>query len=606
MNPEHRTQTEPEAAAARGVEPPLPAADAGTEFVCGLGRAVKDVALYKAAHPLSTEALRGCYAALERLLARARDDRVSLSTADERWYVDGERACETPQAREVLRALFQSHRLHRLSFAAGIRPFELTALCELAALDAAHPGERDFDDFLAQKGVTHVTHEREAPPSAAAEPPRAAPAAAAPPPRAEVPRTFGALLKTLVESAVGDPDERSHIYKDALNLVKDALDRHVEAATREMRAEQARLLVERARTEQVLGTVAEGKVVVDKDGNILMMNAAAEEIAGKRLSEVAGKHIAESVAQKDAMVAVSRDLELPSDGALSKDVRIVAQEEVEHAFKRSMALVQDDQGRVVGTYAVLPDAAKFKEAQRLQEEFLSRVTHDLKAPLSAISCGLELIAEHQADGMPADDLRLLDVCLRNSRRLGEMIAEILDFTKMQSGSLAVKAAPSPMGPIVAESVGALTPWASARKVALSGAAPDPDLYVIADPDRVVHILTNLISNAIKSTPAGGEVRVEAREGAGAERGFAVVSVRDTGCGIPKESLEKVFDKFVQLDGTTGRREGVGLGLTIVRELVKLHRGRVWAESEVGRGTTFSFTLPLVGGGPSTSTTVHVH
>jgi signal transduction histidine kinase len=147
---------------------------------------------------------------------------------------------------------------------------------------------------------------------------------------------------------------------------------------------------------------------------------------------------------------------------------------------------------------------------------------------------------------------------------------------------------------VRESVESLRPWAQSRKLtlrAVAGGGQDRLPPVLADAPRVVQILNNLISNAIKCTPEGGSIVVRAALGTGEESGMVVVSVSDTGCGIPEPDQKRLFEKFVQVSSDGRRREGTGLGLAIVRELLERHGGKVRLESTVGRGSTFFFTLP---------------
>jgi len=135
---------------------------------------------------------------------------------------------------------------------------------------------------------------------------------------------------------------------------------------------------------------------------------------------------------------------------------------------------------------------------------------------------------------------------------------------------------------------ALQPLAAEKGILFELSEEDPKLSVRADPDRVHQILTNLVGNALKFTPAGGEVEVRlVRDGE-----LLVTSVRDTGEGIPPDQLRVIFNKFQQVSGSSGERKGAGLGLSIAKSLVELHRGQIWVESELGKGSTFYFTLPL--------------
>ncbi|MGD9642247.1 MAG: ATP-binding protein [Elusimicrobiales bacterium] len=402
--------------------------------------------------------------------------------------------------------------------------------------------------------------------------------------------SLGTLLTTLVESAVKDPRERVKMYEDTLKMLREGMDRQIDQATKALAAEKEEILNTRNRTESVLSQVAEGKVIVDKDGKILMMNPAAEQISGRKLSEVVGKHISEHLNPAEHMLTISKDMDLSAGNPITGEVSVAGDEMVSGALRRSMALLEDDQGRVVGAYATLPDMTKFKEAQRLQDEFLSRVTHDLQSPLSSISAALEILTESAAAKLSADESNFLTISLRNSRRLTEMIRGILDFSKLKAGKMSVHPEPVPLSPILNEAVDSLLPWAKTKGVTLTLRCCRPDINVLADHGRIVQVVTNLVSNAIKSTPRGGEVIVAAARALTPEHS-ALVGVRDTGPGISKENMAKIFERFVQLEDN-GPREGVGLGLSIVKEFVAQHNGRVWAESPEGQGATFYFTLPM--------------
>jgi two-component system phosphate regulon sensor histidine kinase PhoR len=406
--------------------------------------------------------------------------------------------------------------------------------------------------------------------------------------------TLGSLLTNLVESAVKDPAERVKMYEDALRLVREGMERQIAEKTKTLAAEKTQVLNTRTRTEQVLSRVAEGKVIIDKEGRILMMNPAAERISGRKLSEMVGKHVTTNLNPLEHVLTLSKDMDLSDGKTPSGEVNVSGDEQVSDVLRHSIALLEDDEGRVVGAFATLPDIIKFKETQRMQDEFLSRVTHDLQSPLSSISSALEMLTEVAAERLSEDENRFLNISLRNSRRLSEMIRGILDFSKLHEGKMSVHPAAVPLCPMLEEAVDSLTPWARSRGITLALRGCTPEAKVMADHPRIVQVLVNLISNAVKSTPRGGCVTVAAARAA-VPHPAVVVGVRDTGPGISKEDMAKIFERFVQLD-SSGAREGVGLGLSIVKEFVALHGGKTWAESEPGHGATFYFTLPLAQSG----------
>ncbi|HVA66360.1 MAG TPA: PAS domain-containing sensor histidine kinase [Elusimicrobiota bacterium] len=572
----------------------------GLAFLKLLGQAAQEASLYRSSHPMAVAALGEAYKAFEGLVSEMTPASVTVALAQDRWLINSDNVASTSQAPEILKAIYLNHGIGSLTFLRGAKLYEFTALCELAAAPK-NGGGGFLADYLKQRGVRNIrpddaVYTRSQARHKPAEPGEAEGRDGQGKSQAqERGGGFVPLLKGLVEGAVSDPRERARVYADALKTIKEALDRQAALATRSLEQEKEKVSMEQGRAERVLSAAAEGKVIVDRQGNVLMMNPAAEEISGKSLAEIAGKPLAEAVKPDEQMLAISADLDLKPGRPLSETVPLLAEAMVERAIRRSVAIVHDEAGRVVGTYAALPDAAKFKEAQKLQEEFVSRITHELNAPLTSISSALELMEESLGSRLGPEESEYLAICVRNSRRLHEMIDEVLDFSRIESGGLSVRLAPCVLAPVMRETVQGLAPWARKKEVSLTAAPVDARLTpVLADRARVLQILTNLASNAIKSTAPGGTIELSACRGDQSRFWSAVVSVRDTGCGIAAENLNKIFEKFVQLDDPQGRREGIGLGLSIVRDLVRSQGGSVWAESQLGRGSAFYFTLPLAG------------
>jgi PAS domain S-box-containing protein len=396
-----------------------------------------------------------------------------------------------------------------------------------------------------------------------------------------------------VDKSIADPQERAQVYAEALRHVESALARHTSEATHKLLLEKQGTINERVRVESVLTTVGQGKVIVDQEGRILMMDAAAEEIVGQSFSAVAGKKILDGVKSDDQFIVLAKEMVIPENRPVSEETQTAGGSEAMDAFRKSVAVVHDESGRVVGTYAVLPHAAKFRETQRMQEEFMANITHDLKAPLTSICSALEVLNGKARVRLEGEEAEFLDICVRNSLTLRHMIDELLDFSKISAGHMAVHPERTPLEPLLQECAQALMPWSRSKKIVLAVADAEAAAAlpaVLADRRRALQILNNLVSNAIKFTPEGGRVTLSAELGAGDRSGSAVIKVADTGCGINPEDQKRIFARFSQ--GRTERREGVGLGLAIARELAQQHRGDLWVESEPGLGATFSFNLPL--------------
>lgn len=580
------------------------------EFLKTLGQTIKLMGLYKVDHPVPTSALEECYSTLKEIFQNTTWEEATYAAEDDRWYINDTLLTETAHIPEVLVDLFRLQELHSVTFLKGIMLYELAALCELGAIPSTDVREVAVAEFFKQKGVRNMTvmimedyarqgKRRRRPVStekgAIESPIPAQQASSGAYNRLSDPnRGFGGFIKSLVEQSVTDPAERARIYSDTLKMVKDTIERRVENSTHQIRLEKNIVLNERRRTESVIGNVGNGRVTVDSEGRILMMDSIAEQIFGKRLVEVAGRPILDCVDGTEKIVSISEEIDVPKDRQISKNIRFAGSKDAVRTFQNSMAIVQDEQGRVVGTYARMPHETKYKEAVKAEEDFISHVTHELKAPLSSICSALELLDDMTGKRLKLQEKKFLDISRRNSARLRTMIDEILDFSKMQAGKLRTEAVSTEAAPILTESVEGLLPWAVSKQIELTvdtNGLTGEAATVLADHSRVVQILTNLISNAIKATPKGGKIRVFAKAGTGRHKGSTVITVSDNGVGISPENQKKIFERFEQIKTNGRSRDGVGLGLSIVRHLITSHRGSLWLESEENKGAAFHFSLP---------------
>ncbi len=240
----------------------------------------------------------------------------------------------------------------------------------------------------------------------------------------------------------------------------------------------------------------------------------------------------------------------------------------------------------------LANAELYKTARdldRMKSEFVAVVSHELRTPLTAIQGSLELVLNEDYFSMQAKMRELLSISQTNVQRLGLLINDILDFSKIEANKLSLNFESVPVIEVISEVVTSVEPMAEQRGVGLSFTAPETLPVIHADRVRVGQIVTNLVGNALKFTPAGGQVGVTLEAG---EDGGILCVVHDTGPGIASEDLGLLFQKFQQLDSSLTRRQGgTGLGLVICKGLVEGHGGRIWVESEVGVGSRFIFSLP---------------
>jgi two-component system phosphate regulon sensor histidine kinase PhoR len=244
-----------------------------------------------------------------------------------------------------------------------------------------------------------------------------------------------------------------------------------------------------------------------------------------------------------------------------------------------------------GVVVLLRDITKQRVAAKMKSEFVARAAHELRTPLSSIRAYVEMLV----DGEAADEKvreEYYDIIQTSADRLGRMIDNILNISRIEAGTVRINKEPVAVSLIVKEATDMARPQAEEKGISLTEDLTPVAYQILADKDMIYQAVLNLLSNAIKYTPQGGEVhvRMEPHE----ENGTIGIEVSDTGVGIPKEDLPKMFEKFFRVEANKKMAKGTGLGLNLVKNIVEaIHGGRVILNSEVGKGSTFSIVLPLL-------------
>jgi len=235
--------------------------------------------------------------------------------------------------------------------------------------------------------------------------------------------------------------------------------------------------------------------------------------------------------------------------------------------------------------------ARLRELAEMREEFLALTTHDLRSPLTVISGVISFFSSGRLGELSPEQKNMVGMMERNTQNLIELVNDLLDAAKLESGSLPLELAATDLRTLVREVCETMLPLAREKELTLTEELPDDLPRPCADRVKLRRIIVNLLSNAVKFTPKGGRIIVRARQ----EDDLIRLSVTDTGIGIAPEDREQLFDKYAQARSRSTRGEkGTGLGLYITKYLVELHGGEIHVESKLGIGSTFSFTLPLAG------------
>ncbi|HEX2191119.1 MAG TPA: PAS domain S-box protein [Longimicrobiaceae bacterium] len=333
----------------------------------------------------------------------------------------------------------------------------------------------------------------------------------------------------------------------------------------------------------------------DPGGRITYANPVAAQLLGYAGDELAGTRFIDLV--RDDWRERVRELYLRQAeervASTYYEFPVVARDGRELWIGQNAQLVAED-GRPAGWQAVARDITGRREIDRMKDEFISVVSHELRTPLASMRGSLGLVASGLTGALDDRGKRLVEIALQNTDRLARLVDDILDTERIAAGKLPVEPRPADAAELMERAAEPLREMAERAGVALE-VEPLP-AALLADPDRVIQTLTNLLANAIKFSPAGGAVRLDARP----RGGWVLFRVADQGPGIPRDRRDVIFEPFRQLDSSDSRRKGgTGLGLAICRSIVREHGGEIWVEDAPTGGSVFCFTLPAgaAPGGP---------
>jgi two-component system phosphate regulon sensor histidine kinase PhoR len=394
-------------------------------------------------------------------------------------------------------------------------------------------------------------------------------------------RPIQGLTASARRLAFGELNETMPVHgRDEVSQLSHAFN---EMAAR-LRAQLQAVDDERARLAIVLGHMAHGLVITDQDGTVRMINPTAAALL----------QVAPERAEGRSVMAVLRDHELSAlvqaavEGKAPGAPRVL-----ELGPAGSRRIVEAMASRIPGAggigsqvLLVLQDVTEVRRADTVRREFVANVSHELRTPVASLKALAETLAGGAVDdGRVAKDfLARMEIEIDG---LAQLVEELLELTRIESGQVALRLESADLARVIAAAAERLRPQAERQGVELQVRVPNTLPEVRADPDRIVQVVVNLVHNAVKFTPPGGRVEVNAER----RDGRLAVTVADTGAGIPEDALPRLFERFYKTDpARTGT--GTGLGLAIVKHIVQAHGGEVSVESREGEGSRFSFTIPL--------------
>jgi NtrC-family two-component system sensor histidine kinase KinB len=357
----------------------------------------------------------------------------------------------------------------------------------------------------------------------------------------------------------------------------------------------------------ILRTTQEGIMLFGRDRRVLAANRALARFLGVAQVELSGRALDApwQVGQETLLSLLGYSPpqlqadceELAADVTAVKRGEIVVPGPPERYVERTLTPVLDREGQITAWLLVLRDLTEERELAHLRDELTHMLIHDLRSPLSVVQGGLDMIDMYLSQGDMENVQRAMGLAKSSSVRMIRMIGDLLDVSKLESGKMQLKVEAVDTAALLREVAGRFDLLAASSGITLETAVPEglPQLQV--DPELMGRVVHNLVDNAIKFTPAGGRVRLWARFDPERTVDTLLIGVTDNGPGVPPEELPLLFQKFQQATSGRGRRSGTGLGLPFCRLAVEAHGGRIWVDSEVGRGTTFTVALPVAGRQP---------
>lgn len=343
---------------------------------------------------------------------------------------------------------------------------------------------------------------------------------------------------------------------------------------------------EKEELEQIIESVYSGLLMVNNQGKIMQMNTTARKMLSVDTTDVVGKQyydIIENSAIKDIIVRSITDHE-----EVTEEVDMMLYNEEERTYQTQTALVKDNDGEAIGTAAIFNDITEIRNIERMKTAFVSTVSHELRTPLTSIKGFISTLLADTEGYYDADTQReFYQIIDTECDRLTRLISDLLNVSRIEAGrALDLNLREVTLPPLIDKVMSVQKSYTNIHTLITD---VEDDLPIItADEDKVDQILTNLVSNAIKYSPNGGNVTLTCKK----KDDGVIFSVADQGMGISEEHLPKVFERFHRVDNRDTRKVGgTGIGLYLVKHLVEAHGGTIWVESVVGKGSSFIFTLP---------------
>jgi NtrC-family two-component system sensor histidine kinase KinB len=372
---------------------------------------------------------------------------------------------------------------------------------------------------------------------------------------------------------------------DEIGILADEFNSMVGRLQKYEKMNISKMLYEKRKSEIIIESINEPVLMVDGQMNILLANKAfSDEFESSKTDKTDLKKILRDEKIFDSIRTFLETGESQNEGGV---FRFINDEGLEKFYKLRFSLINLPENEVKACLIVFSDITKYEELDRLKSEFVAKVSHELKTPLTSMGMAVGILGDGVAGSLSKKQLELISSMKEDYNRLNKLVKEILELSRIESGGIKLDYESVDLNLLLKETVKAFDLQCKEKNISINFTINDNLPIITADYDYLSRAIGNFIGNSIKFTQIGGEINVDAQENGA----FVKIIISDTGMGINPDYLDKIFDKFVQVSGS--KPGSVGLGLTIAKEIIELHQGSINVWSKPGQGSKFEITIPVL-------------
>lgn len=393
------------------------------------------------------------------------------------------------------------------------------------------------------------------------------------------------LTQTMKLVKAGDLNQQAHINtQDEIGELSIEFNNMTKRLQQYEQSTMGQLLVEKNKSLAIVKSISDPLIALDNDYRIILLNDAFEGIFKVEEEVLVNKHFLEGIRNGEIFDFISSAYK--SEDESRQKIFMVRSGHEDFYFNVIVTAVKDNNAKLSGLIALFQNVTQLKQLEKIRTDFIATISHEFKTPLTSIMMGTDVLADEGMGVLNEEQKQFVQAIREDGERLAKLVNDLLELTRIESGRAVYKFQKYAIDDIIDCSIKPFYQLAEQQDKTLYFKCEEDLPYVRADFEKITWVLNNLISNALKYTDAGDEIVV----GAEAKANKVVISVKDTGRGIPEEYIPHIFEKFVQVKDGDFEVRGTGLGLAVVKEIIQAHSGDIWCESRLDVGSSFTFTL----------------